>query len=136
MLDDTDTFEWLLSACDSLSQARVPSEIAKALMGARMTALTKPNGGVRGIATRGSLRRLVARTFAKQFSKVFETECAPFQYALSTRAGTDCVGHMLRAATDAKPTDHLERGWDWSLRSCPQICDVGSTLAPGHSSRS
>ena len=45
--------------------------------------------------------RLVARTLAKQFAKDFETECAPFQYALSTRAGTDCVGHMVRAATDA-----------------------------------
>ena len=33
----------------------------------------------------------------------FESECAPFQYALSTRAGTDCVGHFLRAATDANP---------------------------------
>ena len=38
MLDDTDTFEWLLSVCNILSQARVPSEIAEAL-GARMTAL-------------------------------------------------------------------------------------------------
>ena len=46
----------------------------------------------------------MAKTLAKQFSKVFETQCAPFQYALSTRAGTDCVGHMLRAATDAEPT--------------------------------
>ena len=64
----------------------------------------KPDGGVRGIATGGSLRRLVARTLAKQFTKVFETEYAPFQHALSTRAGTDCVGHMLRAATDAEPT--------------------------------
>ena len=33
----------------------------------------------------------------------FEVECAPFQCALSTRAGTDCVGHMLRAAMDADP---------------------------------
>ena len=40
----------------------------------------------------------------KQFSSHFEEECAPFQYALSTRAGTDCVGHLLRAATDASPT--------------------------------
>ena len=31
----------------------------------------------------------------------FESECAPFQYALSTRAGTDCLGHFLKAATDA-----------------------------------
>ena len=43
----------------------------------------------------------MARTLAKQFAAVFEDECAPFQYTLSTRAGTDCVGHMFRAATDA-----------------------------------
>ena len=43
----------------------------------------------------------MARTLAKQFASVFEDACAPFQYALSTRAGTDCVGHMFRAATDA-----------------------------------
>ena len=41
---------------------------------------------------------------AKQFVKVFEAECSRFQYALSTRAGTDCVGHMLRAATDSDPS--------------------------------
>ena len=33
----------------------------------------------------------------------FESECVPFQYVLSTRAGTDCVRHFLRAATDADP---------------------------------
>ena len=27
----------------------------------------------------------------------------PFQFALSTRAGTDCVGHVIRALTDANP---------------------------------
>ena len=32
---------------------------------------------------------------------VVEETCAPFQFALSTRAGTDCVGHAIRAATDA-----------------------------------
>ena len=39
--------------------------------------------------------------------KVFEAECSPFQHALSTRAAKDCVGHMLRAATDARPTATL-----------------------------
>ena len=72
-------------------------------MSARLTALTKKDGGVRGIATGCSLRHLTARTLAKQFTKDFKKECAPFQYALSTRAGTDCVGHLLRAATDANP---------------------------------
>ena len=35
-------------------------------MGARFTALAKPDGGVRGIATGSSLRRLVARILARQ----------------------------------------------------------------------
>ena len=65
-------------------------------MGVWLVALTKTDGGIRGIATGSSLRQLVARTLAR-------LECAPFQYALSTRAGTDCVGHMLWAATDANP---------------------------------
>ena len=99
--DDFDTFELLFEAATSLAQASVPLDIAPALMSARLTALTKPDGGVRAIATGCSLRRLVARTLTKQFASVFEDECAPFQYALSTRAGTDCVGHMFRAATDA-----------------------------------
>ena len=103
LLDEVDTTELLFEVCCTVAQARVPPEVARALMGARLVALTKPDGGVRGIATGSSLRRLVARTLAKQFTKVFEAECAPFQYALSTRAGTDCVGHMLRAATDADP---------------------------------
>ena len=45
----------------------------------------------------------MARTLAKQFAQHFEKECTPFQCALSTRAGTDCVGHMLHATTDADP---------------------------------
>ena len=69
-----------------------------------MTALQKPDGGVRGIATGTSFRRLVAKTLARQFSKQVETTCAPFQFALSTRAGTDCVGHAIRALTDADLT--------------------------------
>ena len=69
-------------------------------MSARLTALAKPDGGLRGIATGSSVRRLVGKTLAKQFTMVFEAECAPFQYALSTRAGTHCIGHMVRAATD------------------------------------
>ena len=83
-----DTTELLFGACSSLAQAKVPEEVASVLMGARLTALTKPDGGVTGIANGCSLRRLVARTLAKQFMAVFKAECAPFQHALWTRAGT------------------------------------------------
>ena len=87
-----------------------------------LTALLKREGGVRGIATGTSFRRLVAKSLARQFSKEVERACAPFQFALSMRAGTDCVGHVIRALTEANPTatvlsvdgigayDHVFRG--------------------------
>ena len=42
-----------------------------------------------GIETGTSFRRLVAKTLAQQFGKAVEAVCAPFQFAVSTRAGTD-----------------------------------------------
>ena len=69
-----------------------------------MTALAKKDGGERGIATGTSFRRLVAKSLARQFAKDVESVCAPFQFALSTRAGTDCVEHAVRAMTDAHST--------------------------------
>ena len=104
LLDDSDTFDLLVEALNSLARGAVPVDVSAALMRARLTALSKPDGGVRGIATGTTLRRLVGRTLAKQFAKAFEAECSPFQYALSARAGTDCVGHMIRAITDSDPT--------------------------------
>ena len=104
LVDDSDTFDLLVEALNSLARGAVPVDVSAVLMRARLTALSKPDGGVRGIATGTTLRRLVGRTLAKQFAKAFEAECSPFQYALSTRAGTDCVGHMIRAITDSDPT--------------------------------
>ena len=74
LMDDADTFNLLHEAVTSLAQARVPASISKALTMARLTAVTKKDGGVRGIATGCSLRRLTARTLAKQFAKDFESE--------------------------------------------------------------
>ena len=70
---------------------------------ATFTALQKKDGGVRGIATSTTFRRLVAKTFAKQLSKQVEVACAPFQFALSTRAGVDCVRHTVRVMTEGNP---------------------------------
>ena len=48
-------------------------------------------------------RRLVGKTLARQFGAVVEQVCAPLQFALSTRAGTDCVGHAIRVMTELDP---------------------------------
>ena len=55
-----------------------------------MTALQKANGGVRGIVVGDTLSRLVARTVAQQMGNVVEAAKRPHQYAMSTRAGTEC----------------------------------------------
>ena len=65
----------------------------------RLTALQKPDGGIRGIVLGDVFRRLVARTLAQQFGPQVECATHPFQYALSTRAGTECVAHMVQAFT-------------------------------------
>ena len=70
---------------------------------ATMAALQKADRGIRGIATSTSFRRLLAKTLAKQFVVDVEQACAPFQFALSTRAATDCVGHAVRAVTVQYP---------------------------------
>ena len=89
-LDDAETSHLLFRAVEDLARAQAPDCITRAFMGATMTALQKPDGGVRGIATGTSFRRLVAKTLVRQFGKVVEAVCAPYQFALSTRAGTDC----------------------------------------------
>ena len=40
---------------------------------------------------------------AKQIAKQVEATTAPFQYALSTRAGCECVAHILQSITDEDP---------------------------------
>ena len=95
----------------------------------------KPNGGVRGIVVGDIIRRLVARTIAQQFSSTVEQATAPFQYALSTKAGGECIAHALQALTDLNPrttvlsvdgvgaSDLISRGSILEgLRSIPGLC--------------
>ena len=71
VLDDADTLDLLFNAVTSLVQASVPEEITVALVGVRLAALAKSDGGGRGIATGSSLMPLVARTLPRQFVSDF-----------------------------------------------------------------
>ena len=66
-------------------------------------ALAKPDGGVRGIVARDVIRRLTARTMAQHLGKAVEACTAPFQYALSTKAGCECIPHTLQALCELNP---------------------------------
>ena len=93
----------LTQVASLLAAGQVPGEILEAIRLGRLTALSKPDGGVRGIVVGDILRRLVARTIAKQVSKQAEAATAPFQYVLSTKAGCECVVHILQTSTDIDP---------------------------------
>ena len=95
--------ELLTQVASLLSVGQVPHTILEAIRLGRLTALQKPDGGVRGIVVGDIIRRLVARTIAKQISEKVEVATAPFQYALKTKAGCECVAHVLQTLTDLDP---------------------------------
>ena len=45
-------------------------------------------------------RRLIVRTMPQQIADAVEAATAPFQYALKTKGGCECVAHILQAVTD------------------------------------
>jgi len=71
----------------------------------RMTALRKADGGVLGISTGDSFRRLVSCTLAKEWATTFEQATRPFQFALQAQAGTDALAAHVRAAIAARHDD-------------------------------
>ena len=83
-----------------LAVGDVPEEVVDGIRLGRLTALAKPDGGLRRIVVGDVVRRLVARTMAKQVAKKAEKATAPFQFALSTKAGCECVAHTVQALTD------------------------------------
>ena len=90
----------LFRAAEELSRGNMPDEVIRMIRMGRMTTLQKLGGGVRGIVAGDIVRRLVSRAMAKQLGEAFEQVPAPFQYALSTRAGCECVSHVLQELTD------------------------------------
>ena len=76
--------EFLSQVAILLSVGQVPHTILEAIR----LGFQKPDG-VRGIVVGDIIRRLVARTIAKQNSEKVEAATAPFQYALKTKAGCE-----------------------------------------------
>ena len=96
LLDSVTDQQWLCKLAEQVAQGRITPTVIEAIRMGRMTALRKANGGVRGIVVGDVVRRLVARTMAQQLAPQVESATAPFQYALSTRAGSECVAHVSK----------------------------------------
>ena len=94
LLDHSKDAKQLYQVAELLSRAEVPVSVRDAVRLGRLTALQKPDGGVRGMVAGNIVRRLVARTMYQQLMKDVERATAPFQYALTTRAGCKCIAHV------------------------------------------
>ena len=100
LLDSPRDLHTLFLVAESFSQGLIPRSVVETVKLGWMTALRKKDGGVRGIVASEVIRRLTARTIAQQLGPAVEAATAPFQYALSTRAGCECVSHALQALRD------------------------------------
>ena len=100
LLDSGDCSMLFGEVATLFARGQIPPEILASVRVGRMTASQKPDGGVRGIVVGDVVRRFVARTLAKQFGLQAEAATHPFQYALCTRAGTECVAHVVQALTN------------------------------------
>ena len=107
LLDNVRDLHLLFSIREQLATGKAPQEEVEIGRMGRLTALKKPNGRIRGIVSGEVVRRLVSRTIAQQVSKAVEAGTAPFQCALSTKAGSECVAHALQALCELDPSSSV-----------------------------
>ena len=103
LLDDWASMQVFFKAGEVFSRGLIPESMVQLVKMGRMTALSKSDGGVRGIVARDVFRRLIARTMAKQLGDAVMAATSPHQYALSTRAGCECIAHALQGLTELDP---------------------------------
>ena len=72
LLERPSDSELLCNLAQELAEASTPIAVVDVLRRGRITALQKPDGGVRGITVSEVSRRLVARTIAQQLTPAVE----------------------------------------------------------------
>ena len=96
LLDYPRDLQRLFRAFEQLARAQIHRAIQVCIHLGRLTALQKPNGGVRGIVSGDIVRKLVARTMSQQLMESLQGAIAPYQYAMSTKSGCECLAHALQ----------------------------------------
>ena len=103
LLDDDQRRRLLVTLGEQFARAQIPDVAVRMVRLGLLTALSKPDGGVRGIFASDVIRRLVGRTKAQQLSQPVEAATAPHQYGFSTKAGCECAAHILQGLTEMNP---------------------------------
>ena len=109
-----ETFQLLFGACCSIEHAKVPTEVAPVLTGARLTALSKPDGGVRCIASGCSLRRGEGPCQAVRVIVPSRVCTMPVRFV--DQGGHGWCGTHVESSHRRRPRfDHSVRGWQWCV---------------------
>ena len=103
LLDRPRDLQAFLNAAEKVSRAHIPPAVQEAIRLGRLTALQKANGGVRVFVAGDIVRRFVARTMSQQLMESVQAATAPFQYAMSTKSGCECIAHALQGLTELNP---------------------------------
>ncbi|CAE7916323.1 unnamed protein product [Symbiodinium sp. KB8] len=137
LLNDAEALELFAHAANLLASAQIPANIAAALAVSRLTALRKPAGGVRGIATGDTFRTLVSRCLARQYADTFDQATRPYHFALQKRAGTGALSGTQRAAIDLDADATIvsldgRSAYDTISRAAflCKLCEVAPALVP------
>ena len=101
LLDHPRALHSMFLLAERMARADVPPSIVDAVRQGRLTALRKPNGGVRGIVVGDVIRRVVART--RSTIGTCSGGGPHLSKTRSTKAGCECVSHVVQALTEADP---------------------------------
>ena len=103
LLDNDRTLHSFFCVAEQFARAQVQQGVVDMVRLGRLTALSKPEGGVRGIIAGDIVRWLVAKTMDQQLSPAMERATRPHQYAMTTKAGCECIAHALQGLTKIDP---------------------------------
>jgi Reverse transcriptase (RNA-dependent DNA polymerase) len=87
-----------------LAYGRAPTAFAPWLCGAPLTALAKPNGGIRPIAVGEVIRSLVAKCLMARVRQPAQALLAPLQLGVAITGGAEAIVHSVRRLI----THHLD----------------------------
>ena len=96
---------------------------------------------MRALVVGDVLRRFTGRVLAQTYATQLQQACPPFQFGLSTRAGTEALARVLKVATELDPRatvpsvdaagayDHVSNGAMEALHARPRLQPLGDHRA-------
>ena len=97
----------LTSLVNLAIQGKIPSKVRAAFYAASLTALEKPDGGIRPIAIGSTYRTLATKVALRPLSGELGTQLRPVQLGYGTPGGCEAAAHATRYFADSLHKDYV-----------------------------